>query len=243
MDGQQKHDEVSLQDSMNRTSTGLGWLDKILGLMEKYGFWRIMQGLCMLFICAVIFIAVTNPGIFIDLYKDYINRQHSEMVDRRLVADVEMRSLLKDLLNEVDGDRAYLIEFHNGNSNLSSGLPFIKGSMRLEEVADGIRHVDMEYAEFSLSTFPMVSYVATEGLFFGTTEDMKSLDSRLYYKFMSNETSAIACIGLFYGRLPLGVLGVSWCNGREVDVQKFYNVMRGYSVQISTILSNTQIKS
>ena len=59
---------------------------------------------------------------------------------------------------------------------------------------------------------------------------------------MSNEVSDVACIGLFYGRLPLGVLGVSWCNGRDVDVQKFYNTLRGYSVQISTILSDTQTK-
>lgn len=240
MSEQQKHDDISLQDSMGRTSTGLGWLDKILGLIEKYGFWRIIQGLGMLFMCAVIFVAIANPGILIDLYKDYMDRQHSEMVDRRLVADVEMRSLLKELLNDVDGDRAYLVEFHNGSSNLSSGLPFVKGSMRLEEVADGIRHVDMEYVEFSLSTFPLVSYVTTEGLFFGSTEDIKELDSRLYYKFMSNETSDVACIGLFYGKLPLGVLGVSWCNGRDVDVHRFHNILRGYSVQISTILSGTQ---
>lgn len=234
--------DEKLQGKIEGTGAGLGWLERLVELRHKYGFFGVLQGLLLLVITSLLLLFLLNPGVVLDIYTRYMDKQHSEAVDRRMVADSDLRLVLREMLVKFNADRAYIIELHNGAKNLSSGLPFIKGDMRLEEVAESVEHVDMEYKEFSLSIFPFISYLFTNGLYIGFVDDMKPLDSRLYYKFMSNDVKGVACIALYYGRSPLGVLGLSWCNSPMPSFDGELHVFRGYSTQIATILSDLSSK-
>ena len=58
-----------------------------------------------------------------------------------------------------------------GAKNLSSGLPFLYGDMRIEEVADGINNVDDEYTDFQLSKYPFIGKVFDDGFYWGAIEN------------------------------------------------------------------------
>lgn len=231
----------SVEDKVSGAGAGLGWLGSIMELKRRYGFFNILQGLLLLFLTFVVLVLWFHPEVAVNVYKDYATKAHSEAVDRRLIADSEIRLVLRDVLSYFQADRVYLIELHNGTENLSSGLPFIRGDMRLEEVRDTVAHIDTEFKDFSLSMYPFVGHLFTTGLFVGSTDDVKYLDSRLYYKLRVDDTEHIAWVALYYGRRPMGVLGVSWCGApvdRGVDIDSSLYVLRGYSTQVATILSD-----
>lgn len=228
----------NIQDKIEGASAGLGWLERLLELRGRYGFFGILQGLLLLFITGLLVLLLFNPGIVMGIYTRYVETEHSVAIERRFKADADLHVILREMLVRFDADRAYIVELHNGSKNLGSGLPFVKGDMRIEEVRDNVLHVDTEYKEFSLSMFSFISYLFTNGVYIGAVSDMQAVDSRLYYKFMSNDVRGVACIALYYGRMPLGILGLSWCGREMPSFDDKVHVFRGYSTQVATILSD-----
>ena len=143
-------------------------------------------------------------------------------------------------MHNTNADRAWLIEFHNGNKNLTTGLPFLFGSMRIEETQDSIPNVDEDYADFSLSKYKLIAKVLDEGFFYGNIKDVQSIDKRLYYKFQSNDINEIALLTIYNEDKPAGIVGLSFCNNKQMDKQLVGKRIRSAGIQIATLLS--QIK-
>lgn len=217
---------------------GIGWLEKLLKMEEKYGFFRFLRVLLLLLLTGFVILTITNPRYVLDKVETIRTEQHDESVAKRIQADANIRLMLHRLLHTLNADRAWLIELHNGSKNLSSGLPFLYGDMRIEEVADGIPNVDEEYTDFNLSRYPFISKVFDDGYFFGTTDSMREFDERLYYKFKSNDVNEIALLALYQGDKPLGVLGISFCGDKQMDASAVGKTIRKCGVQIATLLSN-----
>lgn len=221
-----------------RIEKGIGWLEKMLKMEEKYGFFRFLRVLLLLLLTGFVILTITNPRYVLDKVETIRTEQHDESVAKRIQADANIRLMLHRLLHTLNADRAWLIELHNGSKNLSSGLPFLYGDMRIEEVADGIPNVDEEYTDFNLSRYPFISKVFDDGYFFGTTDLMREFDERLYYKFKSNDVNEIALLALYQGDKPLGVLGISFCGDKQMDASAVGKNIRKCGVQIATLLSN-----
>lgn len=133
---------------------GIGWLEKLLKMEEKYGFFRFLRVLLLLLLTGFVILTITNPCYVLDKVESIQAEQHDESVSKRIQVDADIRLMLRKLLYALDADRTWLIELHNGSKNLSSGLPFLYGDMRIEEVADSINNVDDEYTDFQLSKYP-----------------------------------------------------------------------------------------
>ena len=166
-----------------------------------------------------------------------VTEEHSDLVETRLKSDTEISNILSDLISTADADRAWLIEFHNGSKNLATGLPFLFGSMRMEEVRESIFHVDEEYADFSLSKYKLIVRTLQDGFFYGNLEDVREVDERLYYKFKANNVNEIALLTLYDCETPVGVLGLSFCNDKLMHRQMVGKEIRRGGVQIATLLS------
>ena len=166
--------------------------------------------------------------------------QHDHLVKTRLSADSNIRHILSKMIFTTNADRAWLIEFHNGSKNLTTGLPFLFGSMRIEEVRDSISNVDEDYADFSLSKYKLVAKVLDDGYFYGGLDDIQKIDQRLYYKFKANDISEIALLTLYDGEKPAGIIGLSFCNGKKMDKQLVGKHIRSSGIKVATLLS--QIK-
>lgn len=225
---------------MERIDKGMGWLQKILNLQNKYGFFSIVKGLFLLFLAGYVVFFALNPKYLLERVTTIQTEQHDNLVRSRLAADSDIRLILSKTMHNTNADRAWLIEFHNGNKNLTTGLPFLFGSMRIEETQDSIPNVDEDYADFSLSKYKLIAKVLDEGFFYGNIKDVQSIDKRLYYKFQSNDINEIALLTIYNEDKPAGIVGLSFCNNKQMDKQLVGKRIRSAGIQIATLLS--QIK-
>lgn len=225
---------------MERIDKGMGWLQKMLNLQNKYGFFSIIKGLFLLFLAGYVVFFALNPKYLLERVTTIQTEQHDNLVRSRLAADSDIRLILSKTMHNTNADRAWLIEFHNGNKNLTTGLPFLFGSMRIEETQDSIPNVDEDYADFSLSKYKLIAKVLDEGFFYGNIKDVQSVDKRLYYKFQSNDINEIALLTIYNEDKPAGIVGLSFCNNKQMDKQLVGKRIRSAGIQIATLLS--QIK-
>lgn len=225
---------------MERINKGIGWLQKMLNLQNKYGFFSIVKGLFLLFLAGYVVFFALNPKYLLERVTTIQTEQHDNLVRSRLAADSDIRLILSKTMHNTNADRAWLIEFHNGNKNLTTGLPFLFGSMRIEETQDSIPNVDEDYADFSLSKYKLIAKVLDEGFFYGNIKDVQSVDKRLYYKFQSNDINEIALLTIYNEDKPAGIVGLSFCNNKQMDKQLVGKRIRSAGIQIATLLS--QIK-
>ena len=156
---------------------GIGWLEKLLKMEETYGFFRFLRVLLLLLLTGFVILTITNPRYVLDKVESIQAEQHDESVSKRIQVDADIRLMLRKLLYALDADRTWLIELHNGSKNLSSGLPFLYGDMRIEEVADSINNVDDEYTDFQLSKYPFIGKVFDDGFYWGAIETIKEIDA------------------------------------------------------------------
>lgn len=229
-----------LHINMEQLDKGIGWLQKLLNLQKRYGFFSIIKGLFLLFLSGYIIFFALNPKYLLDRMSEITTAQHDHLVNTRLSADSNIRHILSKMIFTTNADRAWLIEFHNGSKNLTTGLPFLFGSMRIEEVRDSISNVDEDYADFSLSKYKLVAKVLEDGYFYGGLDDIQKIDQRLYYKFQANDISEIALLTLYDGEKPAGIIGLSFCNGKKMDKQLVGKHIRSSGIKVATLLS--QIK-
>lgn len=222
-----------------QVDNSINWLQKILNLQKKYGFLSIIKGLFILFLSAYVIFFALNPRFLLERITNIQTEQHAQLVQSRLIADSKIRLILSNVLNKTNADRAWLIEFHNGSKNLSTGLPFLFGSMRLEETRDSIINVDEDYADFSLTKFKLISKVLDEGFFYGKVQDVKSIDQRLYYRFQSNDINEVALLTLYNDDKPVGIVGLSFCFEKTMNKHTVGKFLRSGGVQIATLLSKT----
>lgn len=105
-------------------SAAIGWLQKLLSLQKKYGFFNIVKGLVILLLLGYVIFFMVNPTYLLDRLEKRRESQDVEMIRKRVSSDRVIRDLLRKLRDRSNADRVWLVEFHNGVSNLSSGLPF-----------------------------------------------------------------------------------------------------------------------
>lgn len=198
------------------------------------------QGVISLVFSWICGLFALNPKYLLERVTTIQTEQHDNLVRSRLAADSDIRLILSKTMHNTNADRAWLIEFHNGNKNLTTGLPFLFGSMRIEETQDSIPNVDEDYADFSLSKYKLIAKVLDEGFFYGNIKDVQSIDKRLYYKFQSNDINEIALLTIYNEDKPAGIVGLSFCNNKQMDKQLVGKRIRSAGIQIATLLS--QIK-
>lgn len=215
---------------------GVGIIQKLIDLQKKYGFFQILKGLFILFISGYVIFFTFNPTYLIDKIEESRKEDHDNAVVRRMKSDAEIRLILERLLSRSGASRSWLIEFHNGSSNIGSGLPFLYGSMRLEATQDSIMGVEEDYADFSLSRYPLLGKVLEDGYFYGNIESVEPLDRKLYFKMKSNNVTQFAFLAVYKGTSPLGIVGLTYCRA-DMNKENILMLIRKAGVQIASLLA------
>lgn len=221
---------------MEKVEKGVGLLGKLLNLQKKYGFFSILKSLFILLLLGYVIFFALNPTYLLERITTIQDEKHTEAITKRIKSDEEIRLLLEKMRLKTKSDRAWMIEFHNGSNNISTGLPFLFGSMRLETTSDTIPGVEEEYVDFSLSRYPLLMCVLSNGYFYGNLEDMKEHDQKLYYKMKSNGVNETAMLTLYNGDSPMGIVGLSFCNQNTMDEKCVGMEIRRTGVKIASLL-------
>lgn len=160
---------------------------------------------------------------------------HNKSTRQRENALNDVYNILNGLLLNLNGDRAYVIEMHNGNNN-PSGLPFIYGEMTYEKSRYGIEDVDDEYTSLTLSRYQFPGYIIENRYFYGSIEELSNIDTKLAKRMEQYGATYIAVIAISGKRGDIGIVGVTYCNGDQPASRNVINANMTTASQKLTLL-------
>ncbi len=225
----------------------LGFLEKTVKLIEKYGLFRIFKALCVI---ALFIYIMTNGATFIGGIVERVTRetikdesiekvrQHDIALKKRQFIKPQIDSLLRVTLYDSNADRAFIMEMHNGTNNVS-GLPFLYGEMTYENVSEGIAHIEDDYTNINLSRFSFPTYLEKEHIWIGSIEELSKIDSKLTQRLTSNDVTYLAIAHIHGIKNELGFFGITYCNGKVPKSEhEILQIMLKKTQILSTLLDS-----
>jgi len=227
----------------------LGFLEKIIKIINKYGVFKVFQALCVIGIFVYLMYNAHNVGqavqnivrTEIENHNEKAEQEHNDALIVRQKIKPKIDSILTDALTIMNADRVFVMEMHNGNNN-TSGLPFLYGEMTYEQVRNGVSHIDDDYLNLNLSRFTFPLYLEHEHLWQGTTEDLSKIDDKLSKRLLSNDVSYLAIIQIHGLSNFIGYFGVSYCNDKTpIDKKQIIAQLTIITQQLSVILDANNV--
>ena len=232
-------DKKNMKTTTTEINNVVGLMERIKRFINKEGLKGTFTSLLTLFIAACVGYFILNPGTVFEKFQEYSIEKHEEGIKQRLQADPQIRSLLSDFRSSINADRAYILEAHNGGSNLNN-LPFLYADLTYMDPRNKYDIIESEYKNFRLSRYPWVSYVIEHGYWYGPIEDCMESDPELYYR-LKNEEVAYMGMYVMYGKngLPTACLGVIFKEKEDIpSVREVIKSMQVYSNQINVLLNS-----
>ena len=214
-------------------------MERVRGFIGKYGLKGTFTTLLTVFIAACVGYYVFNPGVILEQAQQIQIERHNEAVKARLNADPKIRSYLLEMKDELDADRAYILETHNGGTNLAN-LPFLYVDLTYAEPRRNFSWLEREYTNLRLSRYPWANYIFNHGFWFGPISDIEETDSELNQRLSKEGVSYMGMV-MMYGEdsMPSGTLGVVYeDDGDRPNDAEVLKIMQKYSNIISNLLEN-----
>lgn len=220
----------------------VGFLERMIKLMDRYGIWKIFQATLVLAGFLYIMYNVQNlPEIVSGAFtrqSQITQVEHDAAIEvrRSIKPDVDM--ILKDALSSMNADRAFIIEMHNGTNNVA-GLPFIYGEMTYEEVRPHIAHVDEDYTSINLSRFNFPMFIEKNHMWHGSIEKLRTIDSKIAARLESNDVTYLAIIELHGVLNELGYFGFTYCNDKRTpEIKEIESHLMSVAQKLSILLDS-----
>lgn len=146
---------------------------------------------------------------------DQMEAQHNENVDKRLLADQMIPTILENIRIKYNLDRVSLLEMHNSTQNIN-GVSFLYLSMIYEEVADSVDYITDSYQYQRTGNFyEMFSEMKKDGCVI--INDMEHCEDirfkRITKRMVKNGTHSAMFIPIFNQNMRIdGVLVLSSAN-------------------------------
>ena len=232
-------EKEQIENGTQRVESVFNIMEKISDFINKHGLKGTFTTLLIFFIAAFVGYVAFNPEKVFDKFEEIRTEKHNSAVKARLDADPKIRDLLLDLRNETKSDRVYILETHNGGTNLTN-LPFLYVDLTYVEPKTTFSWLEMEYNNLRLSRYPWAAYVYNNNFWFGPISDVEKEDAELYYRLQKEEVGHMGMI-MMYGKdaMPSGTLGVVYNSDTEpLSIVEISRVMQKYATIISGLLSN-----
>ena len=225
---------------------GFGPLEKMLKLLSKYGAWNIVKAIMLIVAFLVVMWTMTQIDT---IFENVIIKQNTEKVEqhetvlkRRSEIKPKIDLILKNTLEELNADRVFVIEMHNGTNSLS-GLPFVYCEMTYETCRKGIMRVDDEYGSVVLSRYSLPYYMNENQTYVGSVDELEELDPKLAHRMRDNGTAYICVANMYSLDSYIGYVGIGYAEGSEpADPEKLKIEVFKLSQRISILLDPAQMR-
>lgn len=200
----------------------LSFPERLVKLIEKYGYWKMTKVVVFVLICVGGFFLVKNFTENFNFQRQKENtiealQQNRESLTLTHNKNMEFRKalrpyivdLLKNTINVMGADRAFVMELHNGTNNIA-GLPFIHCSMTYEETSRQVEHIDEDYQNISLTRFDFPEYLHTHDLWYGTIDEFSSIDSKMASRMKYEGTAYLVITTIRSGDTEIGYFGFTF---------------------------------
>ena len=239
---------------MNIEKDILGFPERLVKLIEKYGYWEITKIVIFLLTCIGAFFLVKNftENFNFQRQKEFTiealqqNREkiildHNKNMEFRKSLRPFIVDLLKNTINEMGADRAFVLELHNGTNNIA-GLPFIHCSMTYEETSRHVEHIEEDYQNISLTRFDFPEYLHTHDLWYGTVDEFSVIDSKMSLRMKHEGSVYLVITTIRSGDTEIGYFGFTFNKMPQLKEKEMLEHTL-YSVQkLSKWLDNNLIK-
>lgn len=176
----------------------------------------------------------------LDKRKEAEQVHHRELVAERFKIGPLISNELKNLLINLDADRAAILEMHNGTNN-ASGLPFIYGDMVYEEISPNVGFASDEFKNFNLAKLPFVSLHYNDKTWIGAVDEIETEDPYLAAKLRVVDVNYGAFVILEGIHGPLGFLTLFFKDEKNHPSKTKIIAELNHSSQIlSTLLDRTK---
>ena len=196
--------------SIDNTDSAIGWLERFLELLNKYGFWKILGATVGIIVVSVMLYFAFNWEKGFEVYDAWKARQHDTEMEHRMEVGPKIQSTIDKLTYKVNAARVVVLELHNGNTG-GGGLPFTKCSATYESLNIGVHPVGEQYQDNNMSLMPFVHVLFKTGYWCGNTNELETIDRALYYKMKSNNTEHFsACVIEGIDNKPIAFMIISF---------------------------------
>lgn len=186
--------------------------EHFLGLLDSFGFKRVLQSFLfffLIFIGNILITALNNEAIMSNI-SDAISHEHYENMDIRNEVSPQINNLLMSLVTYSQADRAFVMEMHNGKENPTK-LAFVYCDMTYEEINPNsqLDYVYYEYENVNMSKYAFISYLHENRMFVGSVEELSKIDKKLAVRLSVNDIKYCGFITITSG-VDIGFLGLSY---------------------------------
>ena len=205
----------------------LGFWERLIKFKDKYGYWNLTKLVLFVAFAIAVLLLAKNFGEnysferqkeamteVIEQNNQQLFIEHNEQMQIRRDIKPLVTDLLKNTLNEMDADRAFIFELHNGSNN-TAGLPFIHCTMTYEETARNIEPIDEDYQNLSLTRFSFPEYLHKHDLWFGTIDEFEAIDKKIASRMRNNGATYLVITTIRSENSEIGYFGFTYCNNKE----------------------------
>lgn len=223
-------------EKLDKTDKGISLIERVLGLVKKYTMYDFLKSFILILMISAIIGFITNPGYIFDKYKEWQDKHHTELLEKRMVNNEKLHILAEKLLYKVNADRVLILELHNGLSS-NSGLPFAKCSATYEAINEDVIPISDQYQDVNLSLMPFATELFNKGYWCGDVNQLKEIDRALCYKMLGNDTSHFAGCVIRGVDKPLAFLFVKFKHiENEHSCDSVRHIINENALQLSLLL-------
>ena len=239
MENEVKNTEMEqLEVGTTRVEEAVKSMEKVKNFIDRHGLKGTFTTFLVFLLTAVVGYFAFNPEALFEKFEELKTEKHNNAVKARIEADPQIRMHLINLRSELNADRVYILETHNGGSNLTN-LPFLYIDLTYSEPKSVTSWLEAEYTNLRLSRYPWAAYVYQNGFWFGSIKDVEKEDPELYYRLQKEEVQYMGMI-MIYGKdsMPSGTLGIVYESDDYPDNIEILKTMQKYVSIFSALLVN-----
>ena len=221
----------------NNAGNVIGWLERLLKLQKDYGMERIISSIMLLFITIVVGLFAFNPKLLVNEIQKIQANQHQVAVEKRIKSDPQIREALLELRVALNADRTFIVEAHNGGSNLTS-LPFLYVDMTYESVRSGLPFLEDEYKNVRLQRYGFCTFLYNSNYWSGDIEQLQEVDPVFYYRIKGDGVKHFTIMALYGETTVIGALGIEYCDSEPLDSESINRAAQKYGNKFAILLNN-----
>lgn len=213
----------------------LGLVEKVTTFLEKYGILKLFKTVFAIIVMYWLIILAFNPSKIFEAWDKYQDRVHKEKVSETYEKQYAIKNNVLELHYQTGALRTLVLTLHNGVESLNGSYQFLKLSALFEECGDNPSVMD-DYQNIHLTQFPIFSYLSENEVFCGTLDELKSVDTKLYYRLLPNGVGYVHIQSLVGQKGDIiGFIVMSWAENHN-DHNHIHNHIYKKAITISRLM-------
>lgn len=225
------------ENKLENVDKTISFIDRIGKMLKKWGLQNILLFIMVLFLTAAASTMLLNPESIYNKMEQIKQKSHTESVMKRINNEPRIRENLVNLKAELKADRVFVLETHNGGTNLSN-LPFLYVDLTYAEPRAQLAWMEDEYKNVRLSRHPWATEVFKNTYWSGEVESLELLDPELYHRLKNEDVVFFAAVMMFGTYNPSGVLGVVYTSDEHPDDEVIRRIIFRYSSSLAILFNN-----